>query len=294
MNVLGTQSSRSTRDIGHAILARNKSERSQTRQCRHSKNMIKVPKIEVTELKEDQIKFILSDADLSLANALRRIMIAEVPTIAIDLVEIENNTSVLPDEFLAHRLGLIPLTSHTVNNFKYTRECTCAQNCPECSIELTLNVTCTENHTREVTSRELISQDADVMAVTAGDTDAGILIAKMRKNQEIRVRCIAKKGIGKEHSKWSPVCGVAFEYDPDNKLKHVDYWVEEDVEKEWPKSQYSDPANDRSFPPLHTIILQTNIIIGNAPFDPFAKPEKFFFTVEVNYRQVYVDPNLNL
>eukprot|EP00158_Paraphelidium_tribonemae_P003326 Partr_v1_DN26042_c0_g1_i8_m488 putative RNA polymerase II len=168
MNVLGTQSSRSTRDIGHAILARNKSERSQTRQCRHSKNMIKVPKIEVTELKEDQIKFILSDADLSLANALRRIMIAEVPTIAIDLVEIENNTSVLPDEFLAHRLGLIPLTSHTVNNFKYTRECTCAQNCPECSIELTLNVTCTENHTREVTSRELISQDADVMAVTAG------------------------------------------------------------------------------------------------------------------------------
>eukprot|EP00158_Paraphelidium_tribonemae_P003322 Partr_v1_DN26042_c0_g1_i2_m483 putative RNA polymerase II len=221
-------------------------------------------------------------------------ILIDCTSLAIDLVEIENNTSVLPDEFLAHRLGLIPLTSHTVNNFKYTRECTCAQNCPECSIELTLNVTCTENHTREVTSRELISQDADVMAVTAGDTDAGILIAKMRKNQEIRVRCIAKKGIGKEHSKWSPVCGVAFEYDPDNKLKHVDYWVEEDVEKEWPKSQYSDPANDRSFPPLHTIILQTNIIIGNAPFDPFAKPEKFFFTVEVNYRQVYVDPNLNL
>lgn len=57
----------------------------------------------------------------SVANALRRIMLAEVPTIAIDLVEVERNTSVLADEFLAHRLGLVPLLSHRARDFKYSR-----------------------------------------------------------------------------------------------------------------------------------------------------------------------------
>lgn len=67
------------------------------------------PQIEIQELRDDFIKFELSDTDASVANAIRRVMIAEVPTLAIDLVSIEINTSVMTDEFLAHRLGMIPL-----------------------------------------------------------------------------------------------------------------------------------------------------------------------------------------
>lgn len=121
------------------------------------------------------------------------------------MVEVENNTTTLTDEFISHRLGLIPLTSNNVGNYKYTRECTCMESCASCSVELLLHVRGSESKTRDVTSRELISQNSDVQPVlqgitvfldevtSAGTDDAGILIVKLRKNQELKVRCIAKK-----------------------------------------------------------------------------------------------------
>eukprot|EP01125_Pyxidicula_operculata_P014924 TRINITY_DN5027_c0_g1_i3.p1 TRINITY_DN5027_c0_g1~~TRINITY_DN5027_c0_g1_i3.p1 ORF type:complete len:113 (-),score=2.60 TRINITY_DN5027_c0_g1_i3:345-683(-) len=81
------------------------------------------PSITIKEMDDDHIKFILKNTDTSVANALRRVMISEVPTMAIDLVEFQNNTSVLHDEFIAHRLGLIPLVSNRVEKFNYTRVC---------------------------------------------------------------------------------------------------------------------------------------------------------------------------
>jgi len=190
------------------------------------------PKIEIVEIKNDVIKFMLTKTDISVANALRRVMISEVPTIAIDLVEIENNTSVLHDEFIAHRLGLIPLRSAKVDRFNYTRDCNCSDRCPECSVELTLNVSCRDEAELAVTSSDLRSDDPDVVPVDSGqeqdmeiahhqqDTRPGILIVKLRKGQEIKLKAIAKKGVGKEHAKWSPSCGTTYAFEPDIRINH--------------------------------------------------------------------------
>lgn len=144
------------------------------------------------------------------------------------------------------------------------------QYCPNCSVELSLHVRCNEEQTRDVSSLELRSAHEDVRPVQ-DPTNPGILIVKLRKGQEIKFRCIAKKGVGKEHAKWSPTTAVAFEYDPDNVLRHTTFWTEEDVNKEWPRSvhselgRYVDPANPQPEDP---------------PYDPAAQPNKFWFTVE--------------
>jgi DNA-directed RNA polymerase II subunit RPB3 len=98
--------------------------------------------IEIKELTPNFMKFILSDCDVSFANSLRRILIAEIPTMAIDLVHIESNSSALHDEFLSQRLGLIPLVSTMVDSYIYFHDCNCLPNqrCDNCKVSFTLDV----------------------------------------------------------------------------------------------------------------------------------------------------------
>lgn len=226
------------------------------------------PRVTIRQAEKDHVDFILKDVDLAMANSLRRTMLAEVPTLAIDLVEIEVNTSVLADEFISHRLGLIPLNSEGIENLSYSRDCTCDQYCPNCSVKLELTAKCDTDSTMNVYASDLAkfhngSKLGD--PVIRDLQRKGSLICKLRKHQELRITCIAKKGIAKEHSKWSPCAAIGFEYDPWNKLKHTDYWYENDPEAEWPKSANCDweEAPD-----------------PDAPFDYKAKPSNFYIDVE--------------
>ncbi|KAI3406677.1 rpb3 [Candida oxycetoniae] len=226
------------------------------------------PSVIIREAEKDHVNFMLQEVDLAMANSLRRTMLAEVPTLSIDLVEIEVNTSVLADEFLSHRLGLIPLDSQGIENLLYSRDCACDNYCVKCSVALELTAKCDTDSTMNVYASDLYRLNATSTLgkpVIRDPQGRGPLICKLRRHQELRLTCIAKKGIAKEHAKWSPCAAVGFEYDPWNKLKHTDYWYEVDANEEWPKSENCrwEEAPD-----------------PEAKFDYNAKPSKFYFDVE--------------
>ena len=200
-------------------------------------------------------------------------MLAEIPTISIDMVDINTNSSVLPDEFLAHRLGLVPLNSRgVVNTLQDSRQCpNCDDHCEWCSVTLRLRAKCERDETMKVFASDLMvveeRRDQIGQPVIKDVTGQGPLIAKLRQGQEIDLSCIAKKGFAKEHAKWAPTAAIGFEYDPLNKLRHVSYWYENDPKEEWPVDEKN-------------ATWEAEESAADASFDPDAVPSAFFFDVE--------------
>lgn len=72
------------------------------------KNVVALARLTLSTDK-DALTFEMKGVGPAVANAFRRILLSEVPTVAIEHVFVVNNTSVIQDEVLAHRLGLVPL-----------------------------------------------------------------------------------------------------------------------------------------------------------------------------------------
>jgi DNA-directed RNA polymerase II subunit RPB3 len=164
-----------------------------------------MPKIKVLEVDKYTIRFKLMNTDLTVANALRRIIISEVPTMAIELVEIFENTSALHDEFLAHRCGLIPLVSDDVDSYNFIQQCGCQYgNCEKCAVNFGLDVEFQSHGVYSVTAKDIVpaNSECSVKPVKFIDTKTGevqdaITIMKLGRAQKLNFRMIARKGIGK-------------------------------------------------------------------------------------------------
>lgn len=132
------------------------------------------------------------------ANALRRICLNGVPIFAIDTVDIIENSSVLADEGLAHRLGLIPLKTD-LKRFNEPTKCECKSEtgCVNCRVMLVLDSGDTDT-TRTVMSNELTSEDDSVKPISDN-----IPIIQLAPGQRVKVECYARLGRGVEHAKWN-------------------------------------------------------------------------------------------
>jgi DNA-directed RNA polymerase subunit D len=158
-------------------------------------------KVELLELEGNRIRFLLSGATMAFANGIRRVCMAEVPCLAIDEIALYDNTSVLFDEQIALRIGLVPLKAENLDTFARPEECECdGQGCPGCRVDFILSV----EGPGMVYSRDIHFTDPGVTA--AFDN---IPLVVLSEGEKLVIEGFATKRIGRDHSKWNSgtLCG---------------------------------------------------------------------------------------
>jgi len=157
-------------------------------------------KTTIVSLTEDTIRFLVEGVDTAFTNALRRTMVSEVPTMTIEDIFYFDNSSLVPDEILANRIGFTPLKTD-LDSYVLPEDCDCEAElgCPKCRAVLTMDTEST-GETITVYSGDLVADDPN----TAPVTDK-IVLAKLAEGQSIKFEAYAQLGQGKVHAKWSPV-----------------------------------------------------------------------------------------
>ncbi|HLD77594.1 MAG TPA: DNA-directed RNA polymerase subunit D [archaeon] len=155
--------------------------------------------VKILHKKGDVLTFSLDGASVAFANALRRIMISEVPTLAIEWVDFHDNTSALFDEAVAQRLSLIPLRFDP-EKLNLTGECTCeGKGCPSCQVVFALEA----NGPAKVSSGMLKSSNRE-----AAPTSPDFPIVELLKGQHLKIEAVARLGIGTTHAKFQAANAV--------------------------------------------------------------------------------------
>ena len=162
-------------------------------------------KATVLEEEGNRFRVLFEDITPEIANAIRRTIMLDVPSLAIENVTIYDNTSALFDEIVAHRLGLLPLPTD-LEMLVFREDCACDdEGCPNCTVHYTVSKEgeCT------VYSGDLDAEDASWAVV-----DDKIPLLRLNKGQRIILEAEAVLGTGKQHAKWQPASGIGYTYYP--------------------------------------------------------------------------------
>ncbi|MFW5852833.1 MAG: DNA-directed RNA polymerase subunit D [Nanoarchaeota archaeon] len=216
--------------------------------------------------KNDVLAFSIEGAKVSFVNALRRTILNDVPTMAIEDVEFRKNTSALYDEMIALRLGLLVLSTD-LDSYEFPSD-----KVPKDSAKASLKLTLSAKGPKTVYASDIKSADPKVKPVH-GKTP----IVKLIEGQELEFEATAVLGRGKEHAKWSP--GHAYYMHEAKITVNNDSELFEDYKSSYPAEIFKDGKIDKS------LIVKNNLVdavegvnedIVNVEFNP----NKFIFTVE--------------
>ena len=153
-------------------------------------------KVKTMELKGNKGVLKIEDTDVYFVNSLRRVMLAELPKLAIDDVIIYDNTSALFDEIISHRLGLIPIPTD-LQILAFRNECKCGgKGCPSCTVRYTLS---------KEGEGVVYSGDLQPEHPSYAITETTIPIVELTKDQRVILEVEAVLGRGRDHAKWQVV-----------------------------------------------------------------------------------------
>lgn len=176
-------------------------------------------------IEDKEVTFDLINIDTSLSNSFRRIMLSEVPCVAVKSIFVFMNTSVIHDEILAQRIGLIPLkidpdllswvdekedefTRYNEENcviFSLNKVCTRNLKAPKDSTDPKILYNNSNVYAKDLIFEPIGNQSEKFKNQKIHPVDPDILIAKLRPGQEISLKALCILGVGSDHAKFSPV-----------------------------------------------------------------------------------------
>jgi len=170
----------------------------------------------VIKLDKFDMEFDMIGYDAGIANALRRILLLDIPSMAIEKVYMYQNTTIMQDDHLSHRLGLIPLNVNP-RLFSYPSPDWTPETATETEVlEFSLAIKCSRSkeHGKQPINEKVFTKDMQWVArgeqekwitSTPGAVAPDILINKLRPGHEMDIKLFAIKGTGRDHAKFSPV-----------------------------------------------------------------------------------------